>query len=97
MKIELNTTEQFIKEAEYSYNHYMNKRLRNQPVHFYHLLKNKMDMNEVIEKYYRENKGPFFMGLKGEQKAERITGSVNYVKVKQHLRQLWIVYKCVYS
>lgn len=34
------------------------------------------------------------MGLKVNK---RITGSVNYVKVKQHLRQLWIVYKCVYS
>lgn len=30
MKIELNTTEQFISEAECLYNHYMNKRLRNQ-------------------------------------------------------------------
>lgn len=45
MKIEFNTTEQFISEAADSYNRYMNKRLRNQPVHFYHLLKNKGDMN----------------------------------------------------
>ncbi|ORT75039.1 MULTISPECIES: hypothetical protein [Citrobacter] len=96
MKIELNTTEQFIKEAEYSYNHYMNKRLRNQSVHFYHLLKNKKDMNEVIENTIEKIKVHFY-GAEGEQKAERITGSVNYVKVKQHLRQLWIVYKCVYS
>lgn len=39
MKTELNTTEQFISEAECLYNHYMNKRLRNQSVYFYYLLK----------------------------------------------------------
>ncbi|HAU3144460.1 TPA: hypothetical protein JDD71_000891 [Salmonella enterica subsp. salamae] len=95
MKIELNTTEQFISEAEDWYNLYMNKRLRNQSVHFYHLLKNKEDMNEVIENIIDKTKNSFY-GTEGEQKAERISGSVNYVKVKQHLRQLWIVYKCVY-
>ncbi|ECE6307668.1 hypothetical protein DRA31_06465 [Salmonella enterica subsp. enterica] len=95
MKIELNTTEQFISEAECLYNHYMNKRLRNQPVHFYHLLKNKEDMNEVIEDIIGKTKNSFYAS-EDEQKAERISGSVNYVKVKQHLRQLWIVYKCVY-
>ncbi|EDV1503197.1 hypothetical protein ZQ34_000984 [Salmonella enterica subsp. salamae] len=95
MKIELNTTEQFISEAECLYNHYMNKWLRNQPVHFYHLLKNKEDMNEVIEHIIEKTKNIFY-GTEGEQKAEWISGSVNYVKVKQHLRQLWIVYKCVY-
>ncbi|EAA2726987.1 TPA: hypothetical protein ACF7JB_003805 [Salmonella enterica] len=95
MKIELNTTEQFISEAECLYNHYMNKRLRNQPVYFHHLLKNKKDMNEVIENIIEKTKSLFY-GAEGEQKAERIFGSVNYVKVKQHLRQLWIVYKCVY-
>lgn len=95
MKTELNTTEQFISETEYLYNHYMNKRLRNQPVHFYHLLKNKEDMNEVIEHIIEKTKNIFY-GTEGEQKSERISGSVNYVKVKQHLRQLWIVYKCVY-
>ena len=95
MKIEFNTTEQFISEAADSYNRYMNKRLRNQPVHFYHLLKNKEDMNEVIENIIDKTKSRFY-GAEGEQKKERISGSVNYVKVKQHLRQLWIVYKCVY-
>ncbi|WP_316435766.1 hypothetical protein [Klebsiella pasteurii] len=95
MKIELNTTEQFIKEVEYCYNRYMNKRLRNQSVHFYHLLKNKENMNEVIENIIEKTKESFY-GTEGEQKAKRISGSVNYVKVKQHLRQLWIVYKCVY-
>ncbi|HBM2984819.1 TPA: hypothetical protein LVL87_002387 [Klebsiella oxytoca] len=95
MKIELNTTEQFISEAECLYNHYMNKRLQNQSVHFYHLLKNKEDMNEVIEHIIVKTKNIFY-GTEGEQKSERISGSVNYVKVKQHLRQLWIVYKCVY-
>ncbi|EAB9742142.1 hypothetical protein OD218_004578 [Salmonella enterica] len=95
MKTELNTTEQFISEAECLYNHYMNKRLRNQSVYFYHLLKNKKDMNEVIENIIEKTK-VYFYGTEGEQKAERISGSVNYVKVKQHLRQLWIVYKCVY-
>lgn len=95
MKIELNTTEQFISEAADSYNRYMNKRLRNQPVHFYHLLKNKKDMNEVIERIIEKTKNSFY-GTEGEQKAERIFVSVNYVKVKQHLRRLWIVYKCVY-
>lgn len=95
MKIELNTTEQFISEAEQYYNHYMNKRLRNQPVHFYHLLKNKEDMNEVIENIIDKTKNSFYAS-EDEQKAERISVSVNYVKVKQHLRQLWIVYKCVY-
>lgn len=95
MKIEFNMTEQFISEAAGSYNRYMNKRLRNQPVHFYHLLKNKEDMNEVIENIIKETKSSFY-GAEGEQKVERISGSFNYVKVKQHLRQLWIVYKCVY-
>ncbi|EEP0951960.1 hypothetical protein HAY43_004679, partial [Salmonella enterica] len=88
MKIELNTTEQFISEAADSYNSYMNTRLRNQPVHFYHLLKNKEDMNEVIENIIDKTKNSFY-GTEGEQKAERISGSINYVKVKQHLRQLW--------
>lgn len=95
MKIELNTTEQFIKEAEYFYSRYMNKRLRNQSVHFYHLLKSKEGMNEVIENIIEKTKFCFY-GAEGEQKAERISGSVNYVKVKQHLRRLWIIYKCVY-
>ncbi|HDX8600569.1 TPA: hypothetical protein RQO23_003370 [Klebsiella oxytoca] len=95
MKIELNTTEQFISEAADSYNRYMNKRLRNQPVHFYHLLKNKADMNEVIENIIEKTKKSFY-GTEGEQKEERSFGSVNYVKVKQHFRRLWIVYKCVY-
>ncbi|EDV5021438.1 MULTISPECIES: hypothetical protein [Enterobacteriaceae] len=95
MKIELNTTEQFMSEAADSYNRYMNKRLRNQPVHFYHLLKNKEGMNEVIENIIEKTKSSFY-GTEGEQKAERISGSVNYVKVKQHLRRLWFVYKCVY-
>lgn len=95
MKTELNTTEQFISEAECLYNHYMDKRLRNQPVHFYHLLKNKEDMNELIENIIGKTKNSFYAS-EDKQKAERISGSVNYVKVKQHLRQLWIVYKCVY-
>lgn len=95
MKIELNTTEQFISEAADSYNRYMNKRLRNQSVHFYHLLKNKEDMNEVIENIIDKTKLRFY-GAEGEQKAKRISGSVNYVKVKQHLRRLWFVYRCVY-
>ncbi|EJH7013977.1 hypothetical protein NFT50_003181 [Salmonella enterica] len=95
MKIELDTTEQFISEAECLYNHYMNKRLRNQSVHFYHLLKNKEDMNEVIENIIEKTKNSFYE-IGGEQKVERISGSVNYVKVKQHLRRLWIIYKCVY-
>ncbi|EOX8447182.1 hypothetical protein [Salmonella enterica] len=95
MKIELNTTEQFISEAERLYNHYMDKRLRNQPVHFYHLLKNKEDMNELIENIIKKTKSRFY-GTEGEQEVERISGNVNYAKVKQHLRQLWIIYKCVY-
>ncbi|HDX8711869.1 TPA: hypothetical protein RQO21_004330 [Klebsiella michiganensis] len=95
MKIELNTTEQFISEAECLYNHYMNKRLRNQSVHSYHFLKNKEDMNEVIENIIEKTKVCFY-GAESEQKAERISGSVNYVKVKQHLHRLWIIYKCVY-
>ncbi|ECF6265200.1 hypothetical protein FOK27_16820 [Salmonella enterica] len=95
MKIELNTTEQFISEAADSYNRYMNKRLRNQSVHFYHLLKNKVDMNEVIENIIKKTKSRFY-GTEGEQEAERFSGNVNYAKVKQHLHQLWIVYKCVY-
>ena len=60
MKIEFNTTEQFISEAADSYNRYMNKRLRNQPVHFYHLLKNKGDMNEVIENIIDKTKSRYF-------------------------------------
>ncbi len=35
------------------------------------------------------------MGLKVNKKGT-VSGSVNYAKVKQHLRQLWIVFKCVY-
>lgn len=95
MKIELITTEQFISEAGGSYNRYMNKRLRNQSVHFYHLLKNKEDMNEVVEHIIDKTKNSFYR-TECEQKAERISGSVNYVKVKQHLRRLWFVCKCVY-
>lgn len=52
-------------------------------------------MNEVIENIIKKTKCRFY-GIEGEQKAERISGNVNYAKVKQHLRQLWIVYKCVY-
>nr|WP_228299425.1 hypothetical protein [Klebsiella pasteurii] len=52
-------------------------------------------MNEVIENIIEKTKVRFY-GDEGEQKAERISGSVNYVKVKQHLRRLWIVYQCVY-
>ncbi|EKJ58536.1 hypothetical protein [Escherichia coli] len=52
-------------------------------------------MNEVIENIIQITKVRFY-GAEGEQKAERISGSVNYARVKQHLRQLWIVYKCVY-
>nr|WP_224256881.1 hypothetical protein [Klebsiella oxytoca] len=52
-------------------------------------------MNEVIENIIDKTKNSFY-GIEGEQKAERISGSVNYVKVKQHLRRLWIIYKCVY-
>lgn len=95
MKIELNTTEQFIKEAEYCYNRYMNKRLQNQSVHSYHFLKDKEDMNKVIENIIEKTKVCFY-GAEGEQKAGRVSGSVNYVKVKQHLRRLLIIYKCVY-
>ncbi|ECD9326520.1 hypothetical protein CSO42_004314 [Salmonella enterica subsp. houtenae] len=95
MKIELDTTEQFISEAECCYNCYMNTRLRNQSVYLYNFLKNKEDMNEVIENIIEKTKVCFY-GAEGEQKAERISGSVNYVKVKQHLRRLWLVYKCVY-
>ena len=95
MKIELNTTEQFISEAECLYNHYMNKRLRNQSVHSYHFLKNNEDMNEMIENIIEKTK-VFFYGAEGDQNAERSSGSVNYVKVKQHLRRLCIIYKCIY-
>ncbi|EPK6332396.1 MULTISPECIES: hypothetical protein [Klebsiella pneumoniae complex] len=52
-------------------------------------------MNKVIENIIEKTK-VFFYGAEGEQKAGRISGSVNYVKVKQHLRRLWIIYKCVY-
>ncbi|GAA6589323.1 hypothetical protein nublan012_00010 [Klebsiella pneumoniae] len=52
-------------------------------------------MNEVIENIIDKTKSRFY-GAEGEQKKERISGSVNYAKVKQHLRQFWIVFKCVY-
>ncbi|MEH4152492.1 hypothetical protein POX68_22865 [Klebsiella pneumoniae] len=52
-------------------------------------------MNELIENIIEKAKNIFYAS-EDEQKAERISGSVSYVKVKQHLRQLWIVYKCVY-
>lgn len=52
-------------------------------------------MNEVIENIIKKTKNRFY-GTEGEQEAERFSGNVNYAKVKQHLRQLWIVYKCVY-
>lgn len=73
MKIELNTTEQFTSEAADSYNRYMNKRLRNQSVHFYHLLKNKEDMNEVIENIIEKTKSSF-MGLKVNKKRDGSPG-----------------------
>lgn len=49
----------------------------------------------MIENIIKKTKNSFY-GAEGEQKAERISGGVNYAKVKQHLRQLWIIYKCVY-
>jgi hypothetical protein len=52
-------------------------------------------MNEVIENIIEKTKVHFY-GAKGEQEIQRISGSVNYVKVKQHLRRLWIIYECVY-
>ncbi len=75
MKIEFNTTEQFISEAADSYNRYMNKRLRNQLVHFYHLLKNKGDMNEVIENIIDKTKSRFY-GAEGEQKSNGSPGAL---------------------
>ncbi len=75
MKIEFNTTEQFISEAADSYNRYMNKRLRNQPVNFYHLLKNKGDMNEVIENIIDKTKSRFY-GAEGEQKSNGSPGAL---------------------
>ncbi|HFF3159105.1 hypothetical protein [Klebsiella pneumoniae] len=75
MKIEFNTTEQFISEAADSYNRYMNKRLRNQSVHFYHLLKNKGDMNEVIENIIDKTKSRFY-GAEGEQKSNGSPGAL---------------------
>ena len=91
MKIEFNTTEQFISEAADSYNRYMNKRLRNQPVHFYHLLKN----NDIMESIIKKTRYHFYDDSE-EGKRNRIYGEVSHSKVKQHLRQLWIIYKCVY-
>lgn len=79
MKIEFNTTEQFISEAADSYNRYMNKRLRNQPVHFYHLLKNKEDMNEVIENIIDKTKSRFY-GAEGEQKMNGSPGALTMRK-----------------
>ncbi|MCF2456653.1 Uncharacterised protein [Klebsiella pneumoniae] len=79
MKIEFNTTEQFISEAADSYNRYMNKRLRNQPVHFYHLLKNKGDMNEVIENIIDKTKSRFY-GAEGEQKRNGSPGALTMRK-----------------
>lgn len=75
MKIDFNTKEQFISEAADSYNRYMNKRLRNQPVHFYHLLKNKGDMNEVIENIIDKTKSRFY-GAEGEQKSNGSPGAL---------------------
>lgn len=79
MKIEFNTTEQFISEAADSYNRYMNKRLRNQPVHFYHLLKNKEDMNEVIENIIDKTKSRFY-GAEDEQKRNGSPGALTMRK-----------------
>ena len=79
MKIEFNTTEPFISEAADSYNRYMNKRLRNQPVHFYHLLKNKGDMNEVIENIIDKTKSRFY-GAEGEQKSNGSPGALTMRK-----------------
>lgn len=52
-------------------------------------------MNEVIENIIEKTKVCFY-GAEGEQKAERISGSVNYVKVKQHLRRLCIAYNIIH-
>ncbi|PCO11927.1 hypothetical protein CP989_25470, partial [Enterobacter hormaechei] len=57
---------------------YMNKRLRNQPVHFYHLLKNKGDMNEVIENIIDKTKSRFY-GAEGEQKSNGSPGDNRYM------------------
>lgn len=95
MKIDINTTKQFINEAECFYNRYMNKRLRNTPVHFYHLLKNKDDMNEVIEDVIEKTKNHFY-GCGDGRELNRISGEVNYAKVKKQLHGLWIAYKFIY-
>ena len=95
MKIELITTKQFIEQAEYYFRSYMDGLRRNAPDDFYYFLNNKYNMNDIMESIIKKTRYHFYDDTEENQR-NRIYGEVSHCKVKQHLRQLWIVYKCVY-
>lgn len=95
MKIELITTKQFIEQAECYFNNYMLGLLRNASEDFYYALNNKHNMNDIMGNVIKKTRYHFYDET-DEGRMNRVSGEVSYSKVKQHLRQLWIVYKCVY-
>ncbi len=95
MKIELITTKQFIDQAECYFRNYMNGLRRNAPEDFYYFLNNKYNMNDIMESIIKKTRCHFYDDTE-EGKRNRIYGEVSHSKVKQHLRRLWIAYKCVY-
>ncbi len=52
-------------------------------------------MNDIMESIIRKRDIIFYDDTEENQR-NRIYGEVSHSKVKQHLRRLWIVYKCVY-
>ena len=95
MKIELITTKQFIEQAEYYFRSYMDGLRRNAPDDFYYFLNNKYNMNDIMESIIKKTRYHFYDDTEEDQR-NRIYGEVSHCKVKQHLRQPWIIYKCVY-
>ena len=94
MKIELITTKQFIEQAECYFRSYMDGLRRNAPDDFFIIFNNKYNMNDIMESIIK-NEMSFYDDTEEDQR-NRIYGEVSHCKVKQHLRQLWIIYKCVY-
>ncbi|WP_333009800.1 hypothetical protein [Kluyvera sichuanensis] len=95
MEIELITTKQFIEQAECYFNNYMLGLLMNAPDGFYYALNNKNNMNDIMENVIKIIRYRFYDET-DEGRMNRVSGEVSYSKVKQHLRRLWIIYKCVY-
>lgn len=95
MKIEIKTTAQFIKMAEDIYNNKMWEYLKIVPAHFFFLLRNRKEMNDVIDVAIDMTKKYFYDCL-GEHRGNMSFKNANDDKVRQHLRGLSIAYKFIY-